>query len=197
MQGESGEGRAMRVSDWALQRLADEGITHAFTVYGGAISELMDAFTRQDRIQYVVCQHEQAAVFCAEGFAKTKGVPGLVIVTSGPGGGNIVTGLQNCFYDSVPLIAICGQVTSKFIRPHDRMRQLGFQEAPLVDIARPITKYVCQPRTGHDAMHALNRAIRAAIDGRPGPALIDLPTDVQKMELPADECPEETRFVSR
>lgn len=176
----------MRLSDWLLLRLADEGITHAFTVYGGAISELMDAFTRQTRIKYVVMVHEQAAVFAAEGYAKTKGVPGLVIVTSGPGGGNIVTGLQNCYYDSTPLIALCGQVTSKFIRPNANMRQLGFQETPIVDIARPITKYAVQPRTAVDAMHAMNAAIGACQVGRPGPALLDIATDVQKMELPLD-----------
>src|SRR5256885_405693 len=97
----------MRFSDYCLTRLAREGIDTAFLVYGGAMSELAEAFTRQSAIRYVCAQHEQGAVYMAEGYAKTKGVPGLVIVTSGPGGGNIVTGLQNCYYDSLPLIALC------------------------------------------------------------------------------------------
>src|ERR1051325_10586899 len=102
----------MNVADYILRRLADEGIDTVFLVYGGAMGELADAFTRQSRIRYVCAQHEQGAVFMAEGYAKAKGVPGVVLVTSGPGGGNIVTGLQNCFYDSTPLIALCGQVAT-------------------------------------------------------------------------------------
>jgi len=170
----------MRVSDYLLSRLADLGITHAFTVYGGAISELMDAFTRQDRIKYVCTHHEQAAVFAAEGYAKTKGVPGLVIVTSGPGGGNIVTGLQDCFYDSTPLIAITGQVNSRFIRPDDSVRQLGFQETPIVDIVRPVTKFAALVRDAADIKPATDKAIHECMTGRPGPVLLDIPTDVAK-----------------
>lgn len=173
----------MRVSDYLLSRLAQEGIDTAFTVYGGAISEILDAFTRQSAIRYVCPHHEQAAVFMAEGYAKAKGVPGLVIVTSGPGGGNIVTGLQNCFYDSTPLIAICGQVNSRFIRPNDSVRQLGFQETPIVDIARPITKMAAQARNPNDFPALLEDAIRACKSGRPGPVLLDLPGDIAKCFL--------------
>lgn len=184
MQGAGGKGVSLRVSDYVLARLADEGITHAFSVYGGAISELMDAFTRQDRIKYACPHHEQAAVFAAEGYAKTKGVPGLVIVTSGPGGGNIVTGLQNCFYDSTPLIAITGQVNSKFIRPTTKMRQLGFQETPIVLIARPITKYSVLVKDAWKIKQVLEHSITICKSGRPGPVLIDIPGDIQKCSLP-------------
>lgn len=173
----------MKVSDYVLSRLADEGIDTAFTVYGGAISELMDAFTRQNRIRYVCPHHEQAAVFMAEGYAKAKGVPGLVIVTSGPGGGNIVTGLQNCFYDSTPLIAITGQVNSRFIRPTTRMRQLGFQETPIVDIVRPITKFAALIMHEADVRVTLEKAIIECKSGRQGPVLIDLPVDMSKCSL--------------
>lgn len=173
----------MRVSDYILACLADEGITHAFTVYGGAISEMLDAFTRQDRIRYVCPHHEQAAVFAAEGYAKTKGVPGLVIVTSGPGGGNIVTGLQNCYYDSTPLIAICGQVNSKFIRPDDSVRQLGFQETEMCAIARPITKYAKLIRNAGEVVESLECAIRICKEGRRGPVLLELPGDIAKCSL--------------
>ena len=175
----------MRVSDYLLQRLAAEGIDTAFTVYGGAISELMDAFTRQSAIRYVCPHHEQAAVFAAEGYAKAKGVPGLVIVTSGPGGGNIVTGLQNAFYDSVPLIAITGQVTSRFIRPEGSpLRQLGFQETDIVGIVRPITKAAILVRDPEFFRLQLDQLIHTCKSGRPGPVLLDIPTDVQKCSLP-------------
>lgn len=173
----------MKVSDYLLARLADEGITHGFGVYGGAVSELFDAFTRQSRIRYICPHHEAAAVFAAEGWAKTKGLPGFVFVTSGPGGGNIVTGLQNCFYDSTPLIAICGQVNSKFIRPHDRVRQLGFQETDMVAIAKPITKYARLIRFASEVEESLELAIDICQSGRPGPVLIELPGDIAKCSL--------------
>ncbi len=177
----------MRVSDYVLWRLAEEGIDTAFLVYGGAVSELCDAFTRQSRIRYVVCIHEQACSFAAEGYAKTKGVPGLAIGTSGPGGQNMITGIANCWFDSTPAIFITGQVNSQFIRANDSVRQLGFQEWPCVDVVKPITKYAFQPRTAHDAMHALNDAIILCKRGRPGPVLLDLPGDVQKLTLPGGE----------
>lgn len=174
----------MRLSDYILARLADEGIDTAFMLYGGAISELMDAFTRQSRIRYVSMMHEQAAAFAAEGYAKAKGIPGLAIATSGPGGHNMVTGIANCYYDSTPCIFITGQVATNLIRPRgSELRQLGFQETPIVDIVRPITKYaVCIDKLD-TAKERINRAIRHCMKGRPGPVLLDIPTDIQKCSL--------------
>ena len=120
----------------------------------------------------------------AEGYAKTKGVPGLVLVTSGPGGGNIVTGLQNTYYDSCPLIALCGQVASNLIRPpKSRLRQLGFQETPIVEIVRPITKFAALVQGPTHGMFCLETAIKEAKSGRPGPVVLDIPADVQRMEI--------------
>lgn len=176
----------MRVSDYILSRLADEGITHAFTVYGGAISELIDAFLRQDKITYVCPHHEQGAGFMAEGWAKAKGnaIPGLAIVTSGPGGGNLVTPIQDCFYDSTPCIFITGQVNSKFIRPTKAIRQLGFQETDIVGIVKPITKYATLVTRAEDIRHTLTRAIHECLEGRKGPVLLDIPGDIQKCTMP-------------
>lgn len=175
----------MRVSDYLLQRLAAEGIDTAFAVYGGAISEIMDAFVRQTAMRYVVPIHEQCAIFAAEGYAKLKGVPGVVIVTSGPGGGNIVTGLQNCFYDSVPLIAITGQINSQFITPQGSpVRQTGFQETDVVAIAKPITKFAIQCRDASAFKGNLEMAIQIAQHGRKGPVLLDIPGDIAKCSLP-------------
>ena len=173
----------MRVSDYLIARLAGEGITHAFTVYGGAISEIMDAFTRQSRIKYICTHHEQAASFAAEGYAKAKGIPGLAIGTSGPGGHNMVTGIANCFYDSTPCIFITGQVNSKFIRPNHSVRQLGFQETDMVAIVKPITKYAVQCREISLFKLQLGTAIKACTEGRPGPVLLDIPGDVAKCSL--------------
>lgn len=174
----------MRVSDFLLKRLSEEGVDTVFLLFGGAMAEIADAFTRQSSIRYVCAQHEQGAVFMAEGYAKTKGVPGVVLVTSGPGGGNIITGLQNCYYDSVPLIAITGQVSTNLIRPpKSGLRQLGFQETPIVDIARPVTKYAVTPAGPLHAMFCIETAIKNAKEGRPGPVVLDIPADVQRAEI--------------
>lgn len=173
----------MRVSDYILQRLAREGIDTAFCVYGGAISELMDAFTRQDKISYVCPMHEQASSFMAEGYAKVKGVPGLAIGTSGPGGHNMVTGIANCYYESTPCIFITGQVNSQFIRPNETIRQLGFQETPIVDIVKPITKYAKLIMHISEVEAVFEKAIYVATTGRRGPVLIDIPIDIQRCSL--------------
>lgn len=176
----------MNVADAYLERLARAGIDTAFLVYGGAMAELADAFTRQDRIRYVVAQHEQACVFAAEGYAKAKRVPGLAIVTSGPGVGNIVTGLQNCFYDSTPLIVLSGQVARNLERPEgSRLRQRGFQETTAVAIARSVTKYAVRVEGPAHALYSLETAIIEATTGRPGPVLVDIPSDIQRAPCPA------------
>ena len=173
----------MNVAQYVIQRLAEAGIDTCFLVYGGAISDLVDALP--GRMKYVVCQHEQAAGFAAEGFAKSKSsVPGLAIATSGPGGGNLVTPIQNCFYDSTPCIFLTGQVATRFRTPKgSALRQLGFQECDIVSVVKPITKYAAcltnPALVGWEVSHALH----AATDRRPGPVLLDIPNDVQKAEF--------------
>lgn len=173
----------MTSADYVLSRLSGAGIDTAFVVYGGAISELMEAFSRQSAMRYVVTQHEQAAGFCAEGYAKAKGVPGVAFATSGPGGGNLVTPIQNCYYDSVPAIFVTGQVNSKFMRPSEKLRQLGFQETPIVEIVRPITKFAGLCLNPAAVRYAIGLALEVATRDRPGPCLIDIPIDVQRMAM--------------
>ena len=165
------------VSDAILQRLALE-VDTVFGVYGGAIAELWDAFTRQEKLKYVCPMHEQAASFMAEGYSKVHGF-GVAMSTSGPGGLNMVTGIGNCFYDSTPVLFITGQVQSRFMKP-EGMRQLGFQETDIVSIVKPITKFAVTVKTALQAMQCLDHAIMIAKSGRPGPVLIDLPVDVQR-----------------
>lgn len=172
----------MKVSDYILARLADEGVTHFTHVYGAACGELLDAVTRQDRIKHVCFLHEQAAGFAAEGISKAGGF-GVCIVTSGPGGQNLVTPIANCFYDSVPMLAITGQVNSKFMRPNESIRQLGFQETDIVGIVKPITKYAVTVKDPARIRYALEQAIWQAKNDRPGPCLLDIPIDVQKAEI--------------
>ena len=173
----------MNLADYLLAAVAKTGCDTAFLVYGGAMAEIADAFLRQSAMRYVVCQHEQAAGFAAEGYAKAKGVPGCVIVTSGPGGGNIVTCLQNAYYDSVPLIAVCGQVATNLMRrAGSGLRQNGFQETPMAAIAKPVTKWagtIMHPSLG-DPTRTIDFAINLAMRGRPGPVLLDFATDAQR-----------------
>lgn len=168
------------ISDAILARLALE-VDTVFGVYGGAIAELWDAFTRQDKLKYVCPMHEQAASFMAEGYAKVRGF-GVAMATSGPGGLNMVTGIGNCFYDSCPMLFITGQVQTRFIKPSPEIRQLGFQETDIVSIVKPITKYAVTVLRPEQALPMLDMAIYLAKAGRPGPVLLDLPVDVQRAD---------------
>lgn len=175
----------MRVAEYVIDRLAAAGIDTCFLVYGGAISDLVDALP--GRMGYVVTQHEQAAGFAAEGYAKAKSAIGLAIGTSGPGGGNLVTPIQNCFYDGTPLVVLTGQVATRFMRPAaSALRQLGFQETPIVEIVRPITKYARTVMAAEEIGWTMDQALHHASGGRPGPVLIDLPNDVQRQEMPQE-----------
>ena len=168
----------MNIADLILRRLSEE-VDTVFGVYGGAIAELWDAFTRQDKIEYVCPMHEQSAAFMAEGYAKVKGF-GVAMATSGPGGHNLVTGIANCYYDSTPVLFITGQVATNLIRPTTQLRQLGFQETPIAEIVRPITKAAYSVVTPAMALEGLEALIELAKSGRPGPVLLDIPVDIQR-----------------
>lgn len=177
-----------RVSEYVIDRLVAAGIDTCFTLYGGAISDLVDALP--GRMRYVVTQHEQSAVFAAEGWAKVTGKPGCVIATSGPGGQNIVTGLANCYFDSVPLIALTGQVATRFMRPKgSTLRQLGFQECNITEMVRPITKYATTVTDATRIRSVMDRALMHAMEDRRGPVLIDLPNDIQRAEITPERLP--------
>lgn len=172
----------MKVSDYVINRLADEGIKKAFVVYGGASAGLMDAFTRTDKMSYVVCSHEQIAGFAAEGYAKIVGL-GTVIVTSGPGAQNLQTSISNCFYDSTPVVFLTGQCPALFMSCNDKVRQIGFQEARICEGVNKITKYSKMITDPNEIKYELEKAIYLAKSGRPGPVLLDIPADVQEKEI--------------
>ena len=178
---------AVKVADYILGRLAEEKVDTIFLVYGGAIGELVDAIGRQDKIKYVATMGEQCAGFAAEGYAKTRHHLGVALATSGPGGGNLMTAIQNCYYDSVPVLFITGQVNTRFMRKDKSMRQLGFQETDIVGMAAPITKYAKTLKDPKEIRLEVERAITIALSGRPGPVLLDIPTDVAKMPIDATD----------
>lgn len=173
----------MKVADYVISELAKRGVTDIFEVYGAANGPLIDAFTRVTSTRYVAVMHEQAGGFAAEGYAKVSGNFGVAIATSGPGGGNMVTSCQNCFYDSVPVLFITGQINSRFLRPDPTVRQIGFQETDIVETVRGISKYAAIVMDPGTIRYHLEKALFLMKEGRPGPVWLDIPVDVQKKEI--------------
>jgi acetolactate synthase-1/2/3 large subunit len=173
----------MKVADYIINYLADYGIEDVFLVYGAANGDLVDAFTRNDKIRYIAVMHEQGGGFAAEGHSKISGKIGVAMATSGPGGMNFVTPIGNCFYDSVPCLFITGQINSKFMRPDESIRQIGFQETDIISVVKPLTKYAKTIMNPLDVKYELEKAIHMATEGRPGPVLLDIPIDVQKSDV--------------
>tara|TARA_R110002051_G_scaffold252066_2_gene311365 strand:+ start:572 stop:2416 length:1845 start_codon:yes stop_codon:yes gene_type:complete len=173
----------MKVADYIINHLSDIGIKEIFVVYGHANGDLVDGFTRNDKIRYIAVMHEQGGGFAAEGYSKVSGNIGVAMSTSGPGGMNLVTPIGNCYYDSVPCLFITGQINSQFMRPDESIRQIGFQETDIVSIVKPITKYAKMITDKNDVRYELECAIHMAKEGRPGPVLLDIPLDIQKQDI--------------
>ncbi len=173
----------MKVADYIINFFSKKGIDKAFVVYGAANGDLIDAFTRNNKIQYIATMHEQAAGFAAEGYAKIKRLPGLAIVTSGPGATNLVTSVANCYYESIPCIFISGQINSKFLRPHKSIRQVGFQETDIVSVVKPVSKYATMIKNPKNIKYELEKSYLLSNSGRKGPVFLDIPLDIQKAEI--------------
>ncbi|MEF9999598.1 biosynthetic-type acetolactate synthase large subunit [Comamonas sp.] len=162
-----------------LDTLVACGIDTIFGYPGGAALPLYDALHGQPAIRHVLVRHEQAAVHAAEGYARTTGRLGVVLVTSGPGVGNTISGLLDAISDSVPVLCISGQVASGVIGTQ------AFQECDALGISRPVTKWNHQPRHANDIAEAVREAVAIALGGRPGPVLLDVPKDVQLQRVDA------------
>ncbi len=156
-----------------LDTLIDNGIDTIFGYPGGAALPLYDALYSRPALRHVLVRHEQAAVHAAEGYARTTGRIGVVLVTSGPGVGNTMTGLLDAMSDSIPVLCISGQVSTAVIGTN------AFQECDALGMSRPVTKWNHQPRTADDIAPSVRRALEVALSGRPGPVLLDVPKDVQ------------------
>lgn len=177
----------MRVADYIWKFLADKGVKHVFLVTGGGAMHLNDALGREKRIKYVCNLHEQACAMSAEGYARMSGMPGVVSVTTGPGGTNALTGVMGAWLDSVPIIVISGQIkraTMITSCPHLKLRQLGDQEYNIVDAVRPMTKMAKTVMSVEEVPCAIAEAWELCQSGRPGPVWIDVPLDIQAAEIP-------------
>ncbi|MGI9392235.1 MAG: thiamine pyrophosphate-binding protein, partial [Parvibaculales bacterium] len=156
-----------------LKALAEHGVKHIFGYPGGAVLPIYDALFSEERIEHILVRHEQGAAHAAEGYARSTGKPGVLLVTSGPGATNAVTGLTDALLDSIPLICISGQVATHLIGND------AFQEADTVGITRHCTKHNWLVKSADDLAEVMHEAFYVATNGRPGPVLVDIPKDVQ------------------
>ena len=164
----------MTGAEMVIEALADQGVEHIFGYPGGAVLPIYDAlFQSQDRVRHILVRHEQGAVHAAEGYARSTGKVGCVLVTSGPGATNAVTGLTDALCDSIPLVVLTGQVPTHLIGND------AFQECDTVGITRPCTKYNYLVKIIADLPSALHEAFHIASSGRPGPVVVDIPKDIQ------------------
>src|SRR5215831_12260976 len=161
-----------------VRALKDQGVRHIFGYPGGAVLPIYDALFQDNELVHVLVRHEQGAVHAAEGYARSTGKPGVVLVTSGPGATNSVTGLTDALMDSVPLVVITGQVATHLIGND------AFQECDTVGITRPCTKHNWLVRDVNDLARVIHEAFQIATTGRPGPVVVDVPKDVQFKKAP-------------
>ena len=165
--------RMMTGAEIVLEALADQGVEDIFGYPGGAVLPIYDELFKQNRIRHLLVRHEQGAAHAAEGYARSTGKVGVLLVTSGPGATNAVTGLTDALMDSIPLVCITGQVATHLIGSD------AFQECDTVGITRPCTKHNYLVRDVNDLARVLHEAFYVARSGRPGPVVVDIPKDVQ------------------
>ena len=163
----------MTGAQMVVRALVDQGVTDLFGYPGGAVLPIYDALFHEPRLRHILVRHEQGATHAAEGYARSTGKPGVVLVTSGPGATNAVTGIVDALMDSIPLVVITGQVPTHLIGTD------AFQECDTVGITRSCTKHNYLVKNVDDLPRVLHEAFRIATTGRPGPVVIDIPKDVQ------------------
>ena len=168
----------MSGAEVVVHALKEQGVEIIFGYPGGAVLPIYDALFHEGDIQHILVRHEQAAVHAAEGYARSTGKPGVVLVTSGPGATNAVTGLTDAMMDSVPIVCITGQVPTHLIGTD------AFQEADTVGITRPCTKHNYLVKNPDDLARVMHEAFYVATSGRPGPVVVDLPKDIQFADCP-------------
>jgi len=177
----------MNLSDYTLKFLEKKKVKKVFLITGGAISFMVDAFSRNKKIEYISVAHEQAAAMMADSYSRLGPNFSCTMVTSGPGATNLITGIACSYFDSIPSLHICGQVnTYEQQDAHEstaKVRQVGFQETDIVNISKPITKYSYKLKDASEIRYVLEKAYYLATSGRPGPVLIDIPMDLQRAKI--------------
>ncbi len=169
----------IKVSDYVIKRLEELGAGHMFMLPGGGAMHLNDSLGKSEKIKFVCCQNEQGAAIAAEAYARVNNKIGLLMVTTGPGGTNALTGIAGAFLESTPVFVVSGQVKRLDMIRDQGLRQQGMQELDIISVVKPITKYAALVDEPEMIRYHLERAIYEATHGRKGPVWLDIPLDVQ------------------
>ncbi len=186
----------MKISDYIVSFLIERGISDVFGYPGGMVTHLMDSFNKyKESISIHLNYHEQGAAFSACGYAQVSNKSGVAYATSGPGATNLVTGIANAYFDSIPCIFITGQVNTYEAKGNLPIRQKGFQETDIVSIVKSITKYAVKIENERDIKYELEKAFYLSSNGRKGPVLIDIPMNIQRADVILEDlrCYEENK----
>jgi acetolactate synthase-1/2/3 large subunit len=186
----------VKVADWVMRFVADQGIRDLFLVTGGGAMHLNDAVGQTEGLRYVCTVHEQSAAMAAESYAKVIDGMGCCLVTTGPGGTNALTGVAGAWLDSTPMLILSGQVKRADLKGDSGVRQLGVQEVDIVAMAAPVTKYAVTVMDPQRIRWHCEYAVWLAQDGRPGPVWIDIPLDVQGASIETDSLEGFTPLVA-
>ena len=173
----------MKVCEYIVKKLKNDGISHVFGYQGGNITNVVDALYREPGIEYVQSYNEQGAAFAANTYSMVSGIYGVAISSSGPGAINMINGIANAYYDSLPVLFITGNINTATMRANDSIRQNGFQEADIVGMVKGITKYAKTIMNAADIEKELALAMNAMLSGRKGPVLLDIPHNIQREEI--------------
>jgi acetolactate synthase-1/2/3 large subunit len=169
---ETTAGELLSGGEMVAQALEDEGVEFIFGYPGGAVLHIYDALFNRSKIPHILVRHEQAATHAADGYARATGKPGVVLVTSGPGATNAITGIATAYMDSIPMVVLSGQV------PTDKIGEDAFQECDMIGVSRPIVKHSFLCKAAEEIPEAIRKAFYLASSGRPGPVVVDLPKDI-------------------
>lgn len=188
----------MKASDYIVSFFEQRGVNVVFGYIGGMITHLVDSLGQNPNVQYIQTYHEQTAAIAAEGYAIESGKFGVAICTSGPGVTNMMTGIADAFFGSIPVLFISGQVNTYEYKYDKPIRQQGFQEMEVVNVVKPITKYAVLLDKPEDIRYELEKAVYIATHGRKGPVAIDLPMNISRAEIEPEKLrgyvPEEEKI---
>ena len=174
----------MNCAEYLVDFLIKHGVTDVFGFSGGYIVPFIDAlYERRDDIKVHVCYNEQGCAYAADGYARTSGKLGVYFTTSGPGAVNAFGGLADAWFDSIPLLGVCGNVPTNEQRGFSGVRQNGFQEMDIISMTKHISKYSVNPSNAESFPNIVSRAYNLATTDRKGGVIIDFPFDIQKTSI--------------
>jgi acetolactate synthase-1/2/3 large subunit len=177
----------IQLTDYISTFISSKGITDVFQMSGGMITQIIDKISQNEEIKVHSLFHEQSCAFAVSAYGRIHKKPSVALATSGPGATNLITGIGDCYFDSVPAIFITGQVNTHELKGERKFRQLGFQETDIVSIVKPITKYAIQLDENSNFEEIFELAYSISTEGRPGPVLIDIPMNVQRIKLTSEK----------